>query len=263
MAGITNFFATLTLSSILPAVIIFVAGIFIVKALLKLFDKLISRSKLNKSMHGFIRAAMKILLWVLLILIVASTLGIDVTSLIALLSVASLAVSLAVQDSLANIAGGIMVLTSHPFQAGDYVSLGGVEGTVTEVGLVHTTLSTVDNKIIFVPNSEAASSKIVNYTKAGKRRVDLTFTASYDSPVEKVKQALTEAATLPCLLPGEDLFVKVRAYKESDIEYTVRAWVATADYWSAYFAILENVKNAFDAHGVVMTYPHTIVHLEK
>ena len=263
MAELKAFLATLTVGKLLPAIVIFIAGIFIIKGMTKLFEKLLKRSKLNKSVHAFVKAALKILLWVLLILIVASSLGIDVTSLIAVLSVASLAVSLAVQDSLANVAGGIMVLTSHPFQVGDYVSLGGVEGTVTEVGLVHTTLTTVDNKVIFVPNSEAASSKIVNYTKEGKRRVDLTFTASYDSDAENVKAALTEAASLPCLLPDEDVFIKVSAYRESDIEYTVRVWVATADYWNAYFTILENVKKAFDAHGVAMTYPHTVVHLEK
>lgn len=263
MAEVKAFLATLTVGRVLPSLLILVAGAFIIKGITKVFDKLIARSKLNKSFHAFIKAALKILLWVLLILIAASSLGIDVTSLIAVLSVASLAVSLAVQDSLANVAGGIMVLTSHPFEVGHYVSLGGVEGTVTEVGLVHTTLTTPDNKIIYVPNSEAASSKIVNYTKEGKRRVDLTFTASYDSHPDTVKQALTEAASLPCLLEGEPMFVKITEYKESDIAYTVRVWVATADYWDAYFTILENVKKSFDAHGVVMTYPHTIVHLEK
>lgn len=263
METITSFFASLTLGALLPAILIFAVGIFVIKALLKLFEKLLSRSKLNKSVHGFVRATMKILLWAILILIVASTLGIDVTSLVAVLSVASLAVSLAVQDSLANVAGGIMVLSSHSFQVGDYVSLSGAEGYVTEIGLVHTRIRTVDNKIIFVPNSEVASSKIVNYTQEGKRRVDLTFTASYDSPVEAVKQALTEAATIDQLLPGEPLFIKVSSYKESDIEYAVRVWVATSDYWDAYFAIMENVKTAFDKAGVIMTYPHTIVHLEK
>ena len=263
MEAVSGVLATVTISSLLPAILVFLIGIFIVKALIKLFDRIIARSRFNKSIHGFLRAAVKILLWALLILIVASTLGIDVTSLVAILSVASLAVSLAVQDSLANVAGGIMILSSHPFRVGDYVELSGVEGTVSEVGLVHTRLTTPDNKIIFVPNSEAASSKIVNYTQEGKRRVDLSFTASYDSPVDAVKAALAEAAAIPQLLEGEPVFIKVSAYEASEIRYNVRVWVATGDYWDAYFTILENVKAVFDANGVVMTYPHTVVHLEQ
>lgn len=260
---ILNFFGSLALRNVIPCVIILVAGYFGVQILVKMFTKGLEKSKMDKSLHNFLTTALKILLIVLVLLIAASSLGINVSSLIAVFSVASLAVSLAVQDSLANIAGGIMVLTAHPFTVGDYVAAGGSEGTVEKVGLAYTTLRTPDNKVIFVPNKDMASSRIVNYSREEKRRVDLTFTASYDSPVETVLQALTEAATVSTLLPDEPVFVKVSEYKESDIQYTVRVWVATADYWGTYFNIIANVKTVFDAKGVQMTYPHTVVHLEK
>lgn len=263
LAPIAAFFGGLALRNIIPCAIILVAGYFIVQALTKLFGKGLERSKLDKSLHNFLKTVFKILLVAIVILIAASSLGVDVTSLIAVLSVASLAVSLAVQDSLANVAGGIMVLASHPFTVGDYVEVGGNGGTVEKVGLAYTTLKTADNKVVFVPNKDMASSRITNYSREDKRRVDLTFTASYDSPTQAVIEALTEAASLPQILEGTDIFVKVKEYKESDIEYVVRVWVKNADYWNVYFTIVDNVKKVFDAKGVVMTYPHTIVHLEK
>lgn len=262
-ARIAAFFGGLALRNVIPCIIILGAGYFGIKLIIQMFTKGLEKSKLDKSLHGFLTTALRILLVVLVLLIAASSLGIDVTSLIAVFSVASLAVSLAVQDSLANIAGGIMVLTSHPFTVGDYVAAGGSEGSVEKVGLAYTTLRTPDNKIVFIPNKDMASSRISNFSREGKRRVDLTFTASYDSPVDTVIAALTEAATVPALLEGETPFVKVSEYKESDIQYTVRVWVATADYWDTYFAIIANVKTVFDAKGVQMSYPHTVVHLEK
>ena len=263
MANITGFLANLTLVSIVPCLIILVAGSFAVKFLTKLFAKGLERSHLDKSLHTFLKSVFKILLIVIVLLIAAGSLGIDVTSLIAVLSVASLAVSLAVQDSLANVAGGIMVLAAHPFTVGDYVEVGGNGGSVEKVGLAYTTLKTADNKVVFVPNKDIATSRIVNYSREDKRRVDLTFTASYDSPTETVIEALTEAASVPQVLEGTKVFVKLKEYKDSSMEYVVRVWVKNADYWDAYFTIVDNVKKSFDAKGVVMTYPHTIVHLEK
>jgi len=253
----------LTFKSLIPCVLVLIVGFAVVKILNKFFAKALTKSKLDKSLHTFLKTLFKILLSAIVVLVAASTLGIDVTSLVALLSVASLAVSLAVQDTLANVAGGIMVLTSHPFTVGDFVEVGGNSGTVEAVGISYTTLRTPDNKIVYIPNKDIATSRVVNYSKEDKRRVDLSFTASYDSPVETVIEALTEAASVSYCLPGESVFVKVGEYKESDISYTVRIWVKNADYWDAYFTVIENVKKVFDEKGVIMTYPHTIVHLEK
>lgn len=261
-AAIKKFFASLTLEKLVPALIIFVIGFFVVKALTKLFEKVLARSKIEKTIHGFLRSAFKILLNAILVLIIASSLGIDVTSLVALLSVASLAISLAVQGALSNVAGGIMILTAHPFHVGDWVEIGTTSGTVHEIGMSYTTLLTADQKEIFVPNSEISSSKIINYTMAGSRRVDMTFTASYDDAVEDVKMALLKAAMLPMVQTEPAPFAAVNQYGNSSIEYVLRVWVASGDYWDAYFGITENVKACFDEAGITMTYPHLNVHLE-
>ena len=263
MEKIMEILTNLTLMSIVPCAVILVVGLIAVRVMTKLFKKILERTGLDKSLHKFLTALFKILLTAIVILIAASSLGIDVTSLIAVLSVASLAISLAVQDSLANVAGGIMVLTSRPFSVGDYVEVGGNGGTVQSVGLAYTSLKTADSKIVYVPNKDVASSRIVNYSREDRRRVDLTFTASYNSPVDAVIEALTEAASQPQVLEDTEVFVRVKEYNANDIGYTVRVWVKNADYWTVYFNITKDVKRVFDEKGIEMSYPHTIVHLEK
>ena len=263
MDTILSYLQKLPLRDIITCILVLLIGFTVAKILNRLFARGLNRSQLDKSLHTFLKALFKILLYVIVVLTAASSLGVDVTSLIALLSVASLAISLAVQDTLANVAGGIMILSSHPFGIGDWVEVGGNSGSVEKVGLSYTTLRTGDNKIVYIPNKDVATSRVVNYSTEDARRVDLSFTASYDSDVDTVIEALTEAASLPLCLPEKPVFVRVMEYKESDIQYVVRVWVKNADYWDAYFAITQNVKKIFDEKGVTMTYPHTIVHLEK
>jgi len=263
LSAILNFnLAGITVNMILHAVILLVICLVVVKILMKVVTKLLEKSKLERSLHTFIRTAIKAVLLFLTVLIVAKALGIDVTSLIALLSVFGLAVSLAVQNSMSNVAGGIQVLGSKPFVVGDYVEAGGVSGTVADVGIFYTKICTVDNKMIQVPNSQIANEKIINYTAEQQRRVDLTFTTSYDAPVETVKKAVMgviEAHSLVLSDPAP--FVRVSNYGDSSIEYTVRAWCATGDYWTVYFDLMEQVKVAFDNNNVEMTYPHINVHM--
>ena len=263
-SAISSFFASLTVSTVIPAILILIVGLIAVKLLLKLFRKALERSKLERSLHTFLLSTMRILLYAILAIIVVGTLGINVTSLVAVLSVASLALSLAVQGVLSNLAGGLQILTTHPFRVGDYVEFGGISGTIAEIGLVYTQITTVDNKEIFVPNSEVSTSKIINYTTENTRRVDLTFTASYDSPVEDVKTALFDAAArVPTILNDPPIFVRVLKYNDSNIEYVVRAWTSTADYWDSYFDLTENVKKVFDEKHIIMTYPHLNVHMDQ
>ena len=175
---ITHFFSSFTLAKLPPAIITFIIAYAASRVVLKVADKLFARSRMEKTIEKFLRSALRILMWALIFLIVAGSLGIDVSSMIALLSVASLAVTLAVQGALSNLAGGIMLLSTHPFRVGDFVEVGTVSGTVQEIGMTYTTLVTPDQKEIFVPNSEVAAAKIINYTAVTNRRVDLTFTAS-------------------------------------------------------------------------------------
>ena len=195
-------------------------------------------------------------------LVVAGYLEFPVNSLVTVLGVIGVALSLSLQGSLSKLAGGIMVRGSRPFAVGDYVEADGVGGTVISIGLAYSTLATVDNKEIFIPNSQVAAAKIINYTKLGKRRVELTFSASYDAPTETVKQALGEVlAQFPQILEDPAPSIWISKYGASSIEYVVRVWTAAGDYWDVYYGVMEGVRPAFQRHGIQMTYDHLNVHL--
>lgn len=259
-AGIS--IGTLTISTILRGVAILVIGLFAVKLILKTLKKALERSKAAASLAGYILPTAKALLYVLLTLVVLGSLGVEVTSFVALLSVAGIAVSLALQNTLSNTAGGMMVLLSKPFVVGDYISVDGIEGTVTAIGLSYCTVVTVDNKEIFIPNAQISATKVTNYNGLGKRRVDLTFTASYDAPTAAVKSAIGEAvARFPQILSDPAPVVYLKEYGSSAISYESRVWVNAADYWDVYFGMLEAVRETFAAAGVEMTYDHLNVHM--
>lgn len=264
---LTSFVSTLkelSLGSILKIALLAVVLLTIIRLLNNLVEKFLTRSKIDKSLHGFLRATAKIIMYLIAAMILAGSLNIDVTSLIALLSVAGLALSLAIQGALSNLAGGIVILTTKPLHVGDYVTIGSEEGTVEEIGMTYTKLMTWDRRMIFIPNSTVTSSNVVNYTVGGKRRVDLTITASYDADIETVKTALrAAAASVPQLLPEEPVFARVTGYKDSSIEYALRGWCQNENYWDAYFNLLEAVKVSFDQAGVQMSYPHLNVHMMK
>lgn len=254
--------AGLTVGKILTALVLLAVCLVVVKILMKTVEKMLQRTGIDRSLHTFLKTAIKALLLFLTVLIVADALGIPMTSLIAVLSVAGLAVSLAIQNSLANVAGGIQVLASKPFKVGDYVEAGGIEGHVTEVGILYTRITTWDNKLIQIPNSQISSEKIINHTAEPERRVDLKFTVSYDAPVDTVKEAaLAVIKCHPLTLYTPEPFVRVSKYGDSSIEYTMRVWCATEDYWTVYYDMMEQVKAAFDKAGVEMTYPHVNVHM--
>ena len=259
-----EFLANLTLAALLPAVILLVIGILAIRAILKLVDKSLSRTKLEKAATSLIRSLLKVVLYVLLGLMVASKLGIDVTGIVALASVASLALSLSLQDALSNIIGGFMLLSNHPFHSGDYVEIAGQGGTVQEINMTYTMLATPDNKLISIPNSAVVAAQIVNYSTSGTRRVDINVSASYDAPIETVKAALLEAAKLDTVIDTPAApFAAVLSYGDSAINYTLRVWTTSDEYWNTFFTINERVKEAFDKAGVEMTYPHLNVHIDK
>lgn len=265
--AVSSFVGTLkglSLSAVLKIAVLIIVLLVLVKLLQKLFDRFLSRSRIDRSLYGFLRAGVKILLYFIAAIIVAGSLNIDVTSLIAVLSVAGLALSLALQGALSNLASGIVILTTKPLHAGDYVEIDGQEGYVEEIGMTYTKLASFDRKIIFIPNSTVTSGSIINYTVEGKRRVDITVTASYDAAVDGVKAALRSAVEqVPNFLPEPAVFVRVSAYEESAIAYTVRAWCESKDYWDCYYDLLEEIKRAFDQNGIHMTYPHLNVHVES
>lgn len=251
---------TLTLASGIRAAVTLVVGIVLLRVLLTLMDKGFERSEKLSPLKKHIRPVVKTVLVIVLALVVLDSLGVKVTSFIALLSVAGLAVSLALQNTLANIAGGIMILTTQPYTTGDYVSIGGTEGTVDIIRLSSTKLVTVDNKQITIPNSTVSGATVVNFNRLGRRRVDLTFTASYDSKTEDVYAALNDAmARFPQISGGTE--VHLSEYGASSISYIARMWVNAGDYWTVYWGVLEAARETFAAHNVEMTYDHVNVHM--
>ena len=262
-SGVT--LGAITFGGVLRGLFLILVGMIIIRIVLNIVDKMLEKSSRLNSLKVYIRSVVKVLLWFVLILIVAPSFGIDVTSLIALLSVAGLAVSLALQNTLSNLAGGIMVLLSKPFDVGDFIESEGITGTVAGVDLAYTTIVTVDNKEVFVPNSHISAAKIINYNRLGKRRVDLNFTASYDAPTATVKKAIQEVvdAQSALILTDPAPAILLSDYQASSIQYTVRVWVDAADYWTVYGNINEGVREAFHRNGVEMTYEHVNVHLVK
>jgi len=255
--------ATALTVSLLPAVLILVIGIVIIKLVNKLAKTALEKTKLEKAAHSLIISVINVALYIILGLIVATKLGIDVTSIVALASVLTLAVSLALQNILANVIGGFTILSTTPFHSGDYVEIAGQAGTVTEINMTYTKLMTPDNKLISIPNSAVVAAQIVNYSSEPIRRVDVNVSASYDSPVQEVIGALCAAGTVDKALADPAPFAAVTSYGESAINYTLRVWVNNADYWDVYFAVNQNVKKIFDERNIAMTYPHLNVHLDK
>lgn len=254
--------STFALSKIVGAAVILVVCLILVKIIMKMVTTLLERSNLDKTLFAFTEAALRVLLYVLTGIVTLGSLGFEVTSLVAALSVVGLAASLAMQNSLSNLAGGILLLVTKPFVVDDYVAAGGVEGTVMEVGLAYTKLATVDNKLVSVPNGTISSATITNYSTNGKRRVDQDYTVSYDSDVDLVKKAILEAiGKQPEIVNEPEPFVRISAYNDSNITYTVRVWAPTSAYWDVYFNLMEDVKRSFDANGVEMTYNHLNVHM--
>jgi small conductance mechanosensitive channel len=244
------------LKVILFAVILLVVCLIVKRILLKILDRGLDKSKVDKTFHTFIRSATNIVLWFVVIMIVAQSLGINATSLLTLLGIVGLAISLSVQDSLSNLAGGITILTTRPFKVGDFVEIGDTMGTVLEIGMVHTKLDTLDNRRVVVPNSTVVSAKVTNYSTEPLRRVDLTISAAYQAPVELVKETIQGVCrSHEKVLSDPEPFVRLSTYGSSAIEYTVRAWCQNADYWDVYFDILEGIKTAFDAKGIAIPYP--------
>ncbi|MCJ7855837.1 mechanosensitive ion channel [Lachnospiraceae bacterium NSJ-143] len=255
---------TFTLENLVSAVITFFICYIAIKVIMKFIKPLITKLPIDATLHKFSLSVIKVLLYFLAVIIVAQSFGINATSLIALFSVAGLAVSLAIQGSLSNIASGIVMLLTKPFLAGDYIEAGGIGGTVKEIGFIHTKIITVDNKVIYIPNSEISSGKITNYSAEALRRVDLNFEASYESETETVKRAILNAVNdCGIFLNEPEVFVSVSQYKDSSIQYVVRAWIKNSDYWTGYYMLIENVKKEFDANDIVMTYNHLNVHMIK
>ena len=250
------------LDSAVSTVLTLVVGILLIKAVLRLLRKALEKTRLEKAAYGLILSLTKIGLYLLLGLSLAAGLGIDVTGVVALASVLTLAVSLALQNMLTNVLGGFALLTTHPFHSGDFVDIGDQSGTVTAIDMTYTRLMTPDNKVVCIPNSTVMSATVVNYSAGGIRRAELKISAGYDAPTQKVIDALVLAATVDNALLEPAPFAAVESYGDNAIQYILRFWAKTPEYWDVYFQVNQRVKTVFDEQGIQMTYPHLNVHLD-
>lgn len=257
--GLWDFFPKL-----LSAAFILAVGIGLIKIILSLYDNGKLKQKLDRSIAGFCRSALKITLYVIIFITALSALGVETTSFIALLSAAGLALSLAMQDSLKNLAGAISIILLKPFEVGDYIETPDIEGTVSSIGLVYTTLNTVDNKRISVPNGALSSAKITNYSSEPQRRLDLTFSIGYEDDFAKACSLIYEIAIKnPLTLRDPAPLIRMSEHAASSINITCRLWVENQNYWTLKFDMLEQVKKAFDEHHINIPYQQLQLHIDK
>lgn len=248
---------------LLPTVIIVAVGILAIRMAVKLAKTALKKTKLDKSLVNLTLAVMQPVLYLLLALMAADKLGIDVTGVVALASVLTLAVSLSLQSALGNIFGGFTLICTKPFAPGDYVEIAGREGTVLETGIAYTKLATPDNKVISLPNSSVVATEIVNYTISGKRRVDVVVRCGWNVPAQQVMDAMLEAAQLDAVFTDPAPAVALTTYADGQAEYKLMVWCATGDYFPVCFAINKNVQDVFTQRNIPMATPRMTVISEK
>ena len=263
MQKIKAFFENLTLETLIPALIVLVAGALIIRLILRLYDTASRKSNMEKAARGFIRSLLRILLWILLVIILLTSLGVGLGSIVAVLSVVSLAISLAVQNELANVVSGMTVLITRPFKAGDYVQIAGQTGTVQDVRIFYTCIVTSDNRYVSIPNSNVTATEIVNFSALGKRRLEIKVAVSYDSPPELVRSTLLALANQPQALLTPAPIAFIDDYGDSAITYTLQVWVKAEDYLSMRICITDQIHEAFRQAGIELTYPHLNVHIQN
>ena len=245
-------------------ILLIVLCLFAIKLILVFFDHCIKKSKMDTLLYKILRIVIKAFLLFTSVIIVLSSLGLSVSSLVAALSIIGVAFSLAIQDFLSNVFGGLQIIFNHPFKVGDYIEAAGTSGSVCEVGLFYTKLNTPDKKLVQVPNSKIVTDSIVNYSNATERRVEFLLSTSYDDEVEKVRSVLTTLLNEhPLVLQeeGKTPVAHVKEFRDNDILYVARAWCANKDYWTVYFDIMDAVQSTFEKNGISFTYPHVNVHM--
>ncbi len=246
---------------VLIAFIIIVVGFKLIKILEKNLRKEHKMDKIDKSVKSFTISILSISLKILLLVVAAGIMGIPTTSFITIIGSAGVAIGLALQGGLSNLAGGIMLLIFKPFKIGDYIESESREGTVKEISMFYTVITTSDNKVIHLPNGNLLNNEIVNYSTNDERRLDLEFNVSYNTKIDKVKKVINEVIdNTHFVLKDKDIIVRILNQKDSSITYTVKVWVKKEDYWNTYFDLQENIKEAFDKNNIEIPYPQLDIH---
>lgn len=257
-------FATSTGIKLVISVIILLVGLKLIKLLVKLARKSRGMNKIDTSARTYILSFVSIGLKILLIITIAGYLGLEMTSILAVLASAGLAIGLALQGALGNLAGGLMILIFKPFSVGDYIDNHTDSGTVIEINIFYTILNTIDNRRVMLPNGELTNTPIVNFSMEKKRRVDLTFTTSYQADIEHVRGILLKIASGHpfAINDPEAPFCRLMEHADNSLNFVLRTWTLAENYWPLYFDLLEQVKKEFDKQGVEIPFPQLDVHLD-
>lgn len=251
-----------TVGTIVWALIVWVIGKKILKALLKVLGKALDRSRLDDGVTKFMLSLSRFAGNVVLVIMIIDILGFDTTSFIAVLGSAGIALGMSLQGSLANVAGGILILLFKPFAVGDYIVAGGYEGNVTTIDLLYTKLITIDNKTVTIPNGTLSNSSIVNVASQPQRRLDIQIGIGYSSDLKLAKRILLDAMNKQAgVLTDKDIMVVVKSLDDSCVTLETRCWVMTSDYWNVRFALLEGYKETFDDNGIEIPFNQMDVHI--
>lgn len=249
---------------ILSAILIFIIGRFIVGLLNKLVAKLLERRNVDVSIKSFVRSLVNISLTILLIIVIVGQLGIETTSFAALLASAGVAIGMALSGNLQNFAGGLMVLLFKPYKVGDWIENQSVAGTVKEIQIFHTILTTADNKVIYIPNGALSNNIVTNYSDQVNRRVEWVIGVDYGEDYNKVEQVIRGIlAHEKRLLDTPEPFIALHALAASSVNIVVRVWVKTEDYWGVYFDVNKQIYETFNAQGINFPFPQLTVHQGK
>ena len=244
------------------ALLVLVIGCFIVRKITKNIAKGKIFPKMNNTLRVFLKHVIGVCLYVIIVLAIISILGFDVSAFSAIVASAGLAIGLALQGGLTNIAGGVMLVIFKPFEVGDYIEGGNVSGTVVDIGLFYTTITTPDNKKVVVPNGTISNTDITNYSAHDTRRIDFNFSISYKADIDTAKKVLYACAKADeRILDDPKPAVMICSHSESAIGIKLRVWVKSEDYWDVHFQMLEQVKRSFDEFGVEIPYPQLDVHI--
>jgi len=249
---------------LLLALVTLIIGLWVIKIINNIIRRRMEKSKLDETLRSFLLPIFSILLKILLIISVISMVGVEMTSFIAILAAAGFAIGMALSGSLQNFAGGIMIVLFKPFKVGDAIEAQGHMGTVREIQIFNTILKTPDNKTIIIPNGGLSTSSMVNYSTESTRRVDWTFGIAYGDDVDLARKTLKDLLTAnDKVLTDPPIFVEVAELADSSVNFTVRAWVNSADYWTVFFYMYENVYKKFAEVGLNIPFPQMDVHLDK
>ncbi|WP_457643178.1 mechanosensitive ion channel family protein [Persephonella sp.] len=246
------------------AILVFIIGKWVAQKITNLVEKFMERSAVEPTLLKFLRSLTYIVLMILVIIAALGTLGVQTTSFVAILGAATLAVGLALQSNLSNFGAGAVLLMFKPFKVGDFVEAGGAMGTIEEIGIFHTKMKTGDNKLIIIPNSNIIGNNITNFSAKDTRRIDLVIGVGYEDDLKKVKEELWNIINADERILKEPApTIAVSELADSSVNFVVRPWVKSSDYWPVYFDLLETIKTRFDEVGISIPYPQMDVHLKK